>query len=216
MNALLFVQQTRLLNHQRLFCDRSLHLVHVGFKSALHFCQHFFVFLTAYKRHRDAVRSKTTRTSHPMKIVVAILWEVVVDDHVHFLHVNSSPKHLGGHQDSHFHTLKLHEVSHSLFDRHVRRDGDAGEAPLGHQSLQRLGSLIRGHVDHHLIELRVVQKLGESSVLLALQVIVTSHRDLFDACVELFESVESQLLVVDLHTQRLHVTRNSPLHSACT
>ena len=57
-----------------------------------------------------------------------------------------------------------------------------------------------------MIELRVVQKLGESSVLLVLQVIVPPNRNFLDACIELLESMERQLLVVDLHTQRLHVT----------
>ena len=140
-----------------------------------------------------------------MKVLVAAHREVVVYNQVHLLHVDAASEERGRHQDARLSLLELQEVVHSRVGSHSARQRDAGEAPRLHQLLQRHRARVRRNVDHHLIELRVVQHLREAAILGSLRVIGDESTHLLAADEELLQAVQCQLLVVDLDAQRLHI-----------
>ena len=71
---------------------------------------------------------------------------------------------------------------------------------------------MRRNVDHHLIELRVVQHLREATVLGSLRVTGGKGTHLLAADEELLQAVQCQLLVVDLDAQRLRIKAVLFLH----
>lgn len=205
-------QQTALHTSHALLCNLPLQLKHLRLKTALNLRQHLLILRRRDERHSHSVRSEATRATHSVEIVVAVCREVVVDDHVHLLHVDAATQQLRRDHDAYLRLLELQVVAHSLLHGHVGGERDGGEAPGGHQLLQHLGTLVVGHVDHHLVELVVVQDLREAAVLRALRITPLPESHLVAAQNELLQSVERELLVVDLHAQRLRITREGHTH----
>ena len=144
--------------------------MHLGFKPTLHLLQHLLILRRTHERHRHAVGSETPRTTDTMQIGVASGREIVVDDHVDALHVDSAAEEIGGDENGRLALLEGDEVTHALRHRHGAGDADAGEAPALHELRQRARAGVTADVDDELVELGGVQHVGEEPVLGALRV----------------------------------------------
>mmetsp|Transcript_21625 Transcript_21625/g.37103 ORF Transcript_21625/g.37103 Transcript_21625/m.37103 type:complete len:220 (-) Transcript_21625:1322-1981(-) len=103
-----------------------------------------------------------------MQVLVALVWEVVVDHNVHALHVDAAAKEVRGDQDALVELLEGLEARDALLLLHARVDADAGEVALCQQPVQFVGARHLRDEDHHLVEFQRVEQVVELAVLLGL------------------------------------------------
>ena len=156
------------LVHESRFGDLSFKLKHLGVETTFHLVEYLFILFPAYKRDAKSIRSKSTSTSNTMKIVAALLGEIIVYNHIHLFNIHTSSKHVSGDQNADFSGLELEIIAHSVFYGGIGSEEDAGEVPRLHQLLQDLCSFGRRDENDDLVEICAVQDLGQSSILLVL------------------------------------------------
>ena len=156
------------LVHESRFGDLSFKLKHLGVETTFHLVEYLFILFPAYKRDAKSIRSKSTSTSNTMKIVAALLGEIIVYNHIHLFNIHTSSKHVSGDQNADFSGLELEVIAHSVVNGGVGSEEDAGEVPRLHQLLQDLCSFGRRDENDDLVEICAVQDLGQSSILLVL------------------------------------------------
>ena len=79
----------------------------INLESVLHLVEDLCVALVGHEGDREPLGAKSSRPGHPVEIGVGVFWHVVIEDDVHSFNVHSSPKKVGGHQDSFLEILEL-------------------------------------------------------------------------------------------------------------
>ena len=116
----------------------------INLESVLHLVEDLCVALVGHEGDREPLGAKSSRPGHPVEIGVGVFWHVVIEDDVHSFNVHSSPKKVGGHQDSFLEILELLVARESLLLSHASVNGNGGEILLyeelsqGNTSLHRL------------------------------------------------------------------------------
>ena len=136
----------------------------------------------------DSLSSEPARSTDSVDVLGSVGGQVVVDDQVHLLDVDTSAQEIGRDEDAgRARTELLHHV-HTLRHLHVAADARNHELVLGQLVGQLLDALLPVGEDHALRNDHVLVELDQGAELLAV---------LLKGDVELLDTVKGELLVLD-------------------
>ena len=73
---------------------RNVHL-----EPTLHLIKHLLIGLTRNKRNSNPLRPKPARSSHTMQELIGIIREIIIDDNIDTLNVNTTSEQIGGYEN---------------------------------------------------------------------------------------------------------------------
>lgn len=151
------------------------------------------------ERDSKTLGTEAASTTHSVQVLVRHIREVIVDDDVHSLNIDTTTEQVSGHQDSLVELLEGLEAGDALVLLQVGVDADRGEVAVLQQLGQLHSSLDLGHEDHNLVEVKDIQQVVQLLVLLGF---VQLHE-------VLLQTVQSQLgVIVDEDLHGLHEKHN--------
>ena len=103
-----------------------------------------------------------------MKELVGIIGEIVVDDNIDTLNIDTTAEQIGRHEDTGIEVLEGLVLGNTLVLLHAGMDADGGEVALGKQTVQLVGTGDLGDEDDDLVELQSIEEVIELAVLLGL------------------------------------------------
>jgi hypothetical protein len=181
-------------------------------KALLNFLKNLLVILVADEGDRKTLGTETTGTTNTVQVRVGVGGEIVVDGEVNTLDINTTAEDISGNTDALVELLELlvaldtilesanycgqcrTRVNLPLLLADTRVNCNTGEVALAQQLVQLVGTLGALNKDDHLVELEVVQKLIQLTVLFLL----------VKLDVILLQSVEGELgIVIDIDLQRV-------------
>ena len=86
---------TRVTAHINLI--RKFRNVHL--EPTLHLIKHLLIGLTRNKRNSNPLRPKPARSSHTMQELIGIIREIIIDDNIDTLNVNTTSEQIGGYEN---------------------------------------------------------------------------------------------------------------------
>lgn len=141
----------------------------------LHLLHDLDVLRSGNEGNGETLGSEATGTTHTVQVLVGLLGEVVVDDHVHLLHIDATAEQLRRHQNTVLEVFELLEVLETRLRRHVSRDARVAEVLL----VEDAGELLRARAvadeDDDLVELQGVEEVDQLADLVLLAVIAPHH-----------------------------------------
>merc|ERR1711862_51839 len=149
--------------------DLARHLADVHLKPLLHLLQHLFVLISRYESQCETFGAETACSSYTVKVRIAFVGHVVIDDDVHSLDVNAASEQICRHHDTLLELLELFVTRDSIFLVQTRMDRDGWETALNQQLVQCDSSLDRLYENHDLIELQSIKKIVQLSIFLLLR-----------------------------------------------
>ena len=103
-----------------------------------------------------------------MKELVGIIGEIVVDDNVDTLNVDTTAEQIGRHEDTGIEVLEGLVLGNTLVLLHAGMDADGGEVALGKETVELVGTGDLGDEDDNLVEFQNIKKVVELAVLFGL------------------------------------------------
>ena len=100
-----------------------------------------------------------------MQELITIIWEIVVDDNIDTLDIDTSSKKIGSNQDTSIEILKRLVLGDTFFLLHSSVNTNGREITLSQQSVQLLGARHLAHKDDNLIEFQDIKQVIQLSVL---------------------------------------------------
>ena len=148
----------------------------VNSKLHLHFLHSLLVFLGGYEGNSKTLGSETASTTHAVQVLVCCLREIVIDDHIDLIHINSSAEKVGRHQNAVIEALEALVVLQTVLRAHVSRDAGVVELVAVQNVRQLSGARAVPDKDDNLIELQSVQQVHQLLGLLVLRLSIHGRR----------------------------------------
>jgi len=143
-------------------------LGHVDLETALNLGQYLLILLAGDERDGNTLGTETTGTAHAVEELVGVIGEVVVDDDVDTLNVNTTAEQIGRYENSGVEVLEGLVLGNTLVLLHAGMDADGGEVALGEEAVELVGAGNLGNEDDNLVELQNIEEVVELAVLLGL------------------------------------------------
>lgn len=103
-----------------------------------------------------------------MKVLVGIIGEIVVDDNIDTLNIDTTAEQIGRHEDTGIEVLEGLVLGNTLVLLHAGMDADGGEIALGKETVELVGTGDLRDEDDNLVELQNIEEVIQLAVLLAL------------------------------------------------
>ena len=103
-----------------------------------------------------------------MEELVGIIREIVVDDNVDTLDIDTTAEQISRHEDTGVEVLEGLVLGNTLVLLHASMNADGGEVALGKETVELVGTGDLGDEDDNLVELQSIEKVIELAVLLGL------------------------------------------------
>src|SRR3546814_97420 len=98
-------------------------LRNVHFESLLDLLQPLLVLSAADERDGQTLGSETTSTTDAVQVLVAVVWEIVVDHNVHTLDVDTTAEKVGGDEDTLLELLESLVAANAVVPTNARDEG---------------------------------------------------------------------------------------------
>ena len=127
------------------FCNLSTHVRgginlirkfrNVHLETALDLVQNLLIRLTRNERNGKSLSTETASTPHTMQELIRVIREVIVDDNVHSLNVNTTSKQVGGNKNASVKLLEGLVFGNPLLLLLAGMDTDGREVALSQETI---------------------------------------------------------------------------------
>lgn len=167
-------------------------LWYVYLKSALYLVEYLLVRLAGNERDGKALGAETASAANTVQELVRVVREVVIDDNIDTLNVDTTSKQVCGNEDASIELLERFVLCDAFLLLLSGMNADRRKVALGQQTVQFVSTGDLADEDDNLIKLKGIKQVVELSVLLGLGKLYVVK----------LQSMESQLSIivdVDLH-----------------